>query len=68
MPETPEVVVEPTKPTRMQRIKANAATAGIIMIPIALTGASLYAGVKVTKMQLDTAKLNLETAKLNKLP
>ena len=61
-------VVKPVKPSKLSRIKDNAVFAGVILIPIALTAGSVYAGIKVSKMQLDTAKLNLETAKLNKLP
>lgn len=69
MPETPEtpVVVEPSKPSKLKRIKANAVTAGIFVIPVVLTGASMYYSGKLVRMQLDTAKLNLEAAKLNKL-
>jgi hypothetical protein len=63
--ETPKVV-EPSKPSKLNRIKANALMAGIYVIPMAIVGVSLYAGVKTTKMQLDTAKINLEIAKLNK--
>jgi len=64
-PETPKVV-EPPKPTKKQRIKDAAIMTAWIVIPVALTGASVYAGLKVNQMQLETAKLNLETAKLNK--
>lgn len=56
---------EPIKPSKMQRIGSVAATTGIIVIPLVLTGASMYLASKMTKMQFDTAKLNLETAKLN---
>ena len=61
----PEPVI---KPSKLDKIKANLFMAGVITIPVALTGASLYVTSKMLKMQLDTAKLNLETAKLNKLP
>lgn len=57
---------ESIKPTKMSRIKDAAITAGIFIVPIALTVGSVYAGVKVSKMQFETAKLNLESAKLNK--
>lgn len=69
MPETPEtpVVVEPSKPSKLKRIKAHAVTAGIFAIPVVLTGASMYYSGRLVRMQLDTAKLNLEAAKLNKL-
>lgn len=63
--ETPKVV-EPVKPSKWDRIKSNAAMAGFIVIPIALTGASMYVATKTSKMNLETAKLNFETAKLNK--
>jgi hypothetical protein len=53
------------KPTKLSRIKDAAVTAGVIAIPLALTVGSVYAGLKVSKMQFETAKLNLETAKLN---
>jgi len=58
---------EPAKPTKLQRIKAAAITTGIITIPTVIVAASLYAGMKVSINQLETAKINLEAAKLNKL-
>ena len=61
-----EHVVEPVKVTKMQRIKSNVIAATWIAIPVAVTGGLMYASVKLTKMQLDTAKLNLEAAKLTK--
>lgn len=63
--ETPKVVELP-KPTKKQRIKDAAIMTAWIVIPVALTGGSVYAGVKVSKLNLETAKLNLEIAKLNK--
>lgn len=59
--------VEQPKSSRLTRIKDATITAGIIVIPVGLTVVSFVYGVKMTKMQHDTAKLNLETAKLNKL-
>ncbi len=56
---------ETPKPTKLSRIKDVAITAGIIVIPVALTVGSVYAGLKVSKDQLETARLNLEAAKLN---
>lgn len=63
--ETPKVV-EPVKPSKLSRIKDAAITAGIFVIPAAVIGGSMYASIKMTSMQLDTAKLNLEAAKLSK--
>lgn len=59
-------IVEPVKQSKMQRIKANAAVAAWIGIPVALTGVAMYASVKLTMTQLETARLNLEAARLNK--
>lgn len=61
--ETPEVV-ELHKPSKLSRIKSNAVAVGIYTIPIALVGGLMYASVKMTAMQLETAKLTLEAAKL----
>jgi hypothetical protein len=57
---------EPVKPSKLSRIKSAAVTTGIIVIPVAVVVGSMYASVKMTKTQLETAKLNLEAAKLNK--
>ena len=57
---------EPSKPSKLKKIKDNLVTVGMIAIPVAVIGTSMYLGVKTTKIQLDIAKLNLETAKLNK--
>lgn len=64
MSETVTPVSEPSKPSKLARIKSNLATAGIVVIPIAVFGGLMYASVKMTGMQLETAKLNLETAKI----
>jgi hypothetical protein len=68
MPETTETikVVESPKPSKLERVKSVAVTVAWIAIPTALTGGMMYASLKMSKMQLDTAKLNLEAAKLNK--
>lgn len=66
MSETATPVVEPSKPSKLNRIKSVTITAAWIIVPVAVTGASMYFGIKTTKMQLDTAKLNLEIAKLTK--
>ena len=58
---------EPVKPSKLQRIKSNALMAGVFVIPIALTGASMYYSGRLVKMQLETSRLNLEAAKLNHL-
>lgn len=63
--ETPKVV-ELSKPSKLDRIKSAAITTGIFVIPTVVSGGLLYVSVKMTKMQLDTAKLNLETARLTK--
>lgn len=63
--ETPKVV-EPSKPSKLKRIKNNAVTAAWVIIPVGLTGASMFYSGKLVKMQLETAKLTLEAAKLNK--
>jgi hypothetical protein len=55
------------KPSKLERIKRNAAAAAWITLPVAVTGGLMFLSVKMTKTQLETAKLNLETAKLNRL-
>jgi|tagenome__1003787_1003787.scaffolds.fasta_scaffold7250570_1 hypothetical protein len=64
--ETPAVPVDKrSKPSKLQRIKDVTITTGIIVIPVALSAASVYYTVKMGKLQLDTAKLNLEAAAKN---
>jgi hypothetical protein len=63
--ETP-TLVEPSKPSKLKRIKSAAVTTGFIAIPVVLTGASMLYSGKLAKMQLETAKLTLEAAKLSK--
>jgi hypothetical protein len=67
MPETPETpkVVESTKPSKLDRAKSVAITAGITVIPTLVTVGISAIGFKTGKMQFDAAKLNLEAAKLN---
>lgn len=55
---------EPIKPSKLQRVKSAAITAGFFGTCAVITGGSIYAGLKMTKMQLETAKLNLEAAKI----
>lgn len=57
---------EPIKPSKLQRIKSAALVAGFYGTCAAVTGGSIYAGLKMTKMQLETARLNLEAAKIAK--
>ena len=59
-----EQVLEPIKLSRLDRIKSNAVEAAWIIIPVVVTGASMYYSGRLVKMQLDTAKLSLEAAKL----
>lgn len=66
MSETETPKVEPSKPSKLKRIKNTAITAAWIIVPVAVTGASMYYSGRLVKMQLDTAKLNLEAAKLTK--
>lgn len=54
------------QPSKLSKVKDAAIMTGIFVIPVAITGASLYFGVKMQKMQLDAARLNLEAARLNK--
>lgn len=54
------------KPSKLERIKSAAATTAIFVIPSVVLGGSVYASLKMSKMQLETAKLNLEAARLNK--
>lgn len=63
---TPETEPKPelVKPSKMDRIKSAAVTAGISMIPVGLTVGTALIGYKTGRMQFDAAKLNLETAKL----
>jgi hypothetical protein len=62
--ETPEVL-EPTKPSKLARIKSAAITTGIIAIPGALMVVPTVLGYKTSLNQLEAAKLTLEAAKLN---
>jgi hypothetical protein len=55
------------KPSKLKRIKANVVVATWIALPVAVTGGLMFASVKMTKMQLDTARMNLEAAKLKHL-
>lgn len=66
MSETELKVIEPAKPSKLDRIKSTAITAAWVAIPTIVMGGSIFASYKMSKMQLDTAKINLETAKLNK--
>jgi hypothetical protein len=61
-----EPVVESSK-SKLNRIKDTAVTVGFFVIPAAVVAGSMYASVKMTKTQLETARLNLEAAKLNRL-
>jgi hypothetical protein len=54
------------KPSKLDRIKTVAGITAIFVVPTAVTLFGVYASVKMSKMQLDAAKLNLEAAKLNK--
>lgn len=65
--ETPEVVIKPSKPSKLDRVKSGAAVTAMIVLPSAIVAASSIASFKMVKMQLETAKINLETAQLNKL-
>jgi len=58
--------IEPVKPSKLTRVKDAAIITGIFVIPAAVIAASMYASIKMTSTQLETAKLNLETAKLNR--
>ena len=63
---TAEPIVETDeKPSRLKKIGANLAVAGIYVIPVAIMGGSMYYGWKVTSMSLETAKLNLAIATAN---
>jgi D-aminopeptidase len=66
MSETPDVLEQPSKPSKLSRIKSNAIMAGIYIVPVALAGGSMYVTTRNAKIALETAKLNLEAAKLNK--
>lgn len=61
--ETPEVI-EPSKPSKLIRVRNAALTAGIFVIPTAVMVGASYAGLKTSMNNLDAAKLALETAKL----
>lgn len=56
-----ESVIE--KPSKLQRIAAGAIATGIFVIPAAITAGSIYYGIKMQKMQYETAQLNLEAAR-----
>ena len=59
--------LEPVKPSKLTRIRDAAIVTGIFVIPAAVIAGSMYASIKMTKTQLETARLNLEAVKLNKL-
>jgi hypothetical protein len=63
----PEIIPEPepVKRSKLRRIKSAAATVGIFTIPSALVGGMMYFTYKISKMDLETAKINLEAAKLH---
>ena len=65
-PLTP-VEPEPVKPSKLDRVKDAAITVAWISIPVAVTGGLTYLSIKMTRTQLETARLNLEAAKLNRL-
>jgi hypothetical protein len=58
---------EPIKSSKLEKIKSAAIVVGFYGSCAAITGGSMYFGWKLTKMQLDTAKLTLEAAKLKNL-
>lgn len=58
--------VEQPKPSKLDRIKSAAIMTGVLVIPTAMVAGSMFASLKMCKMQLETARLNLEAAKLNK--
>jgi hypothetical protein len=65
MPENDNVVeLEPSKKSKTERVKNAAIMTGVFVLPVALTVGSLAAGYKMTKLQLETAKVNLEAARL----
>jgi hypothetical protein len=62
--ETESKQEESIKPSKFDRVKSAAVTAGIFVIPLAVTVGATAVGYKTSKMSFDTAKLNLETAQL----
>lgn len=62
--EDESVAQESIKPSRLRRIKNATVTAGIYGIPTGLVVGFLVVGYKMSKMDLEAAKLNLETARL----
>lgn len=64
MPTHNESQAEFHGPSRKQKIIGNLVVGGAFVLPLVLTGAGIYFGMKSTKMQLDAAKLNLESARL----
>ena len=61
-------VFEPSKPSKLERVKSVAITAAFIGVPVGVTVGLSVLSYRMVGMQLETAKLNLEAAKLNKLP
>jgi hypothetical protein len=62
--ETANVVEESIpEPSKLSKVGTAAATVGIFVIPVVLSGASAVFGWKISKMNYETAVLNLEAAK-----
>jgi hypothetical protein len=60
----PPVELTESGPSTLSKIGTAALTTGMTIIPIAVTAGAGYFGVKIVKLNLDTAKLNNATAKI----
>lgn len=63
---TPEP--EPIKRSKLKRIKSTAIDVGVFyLFPVTMVGGLMFFGYKISKMDLEAARLNLEAAKLQDL-
>lgn len=60
---SPESIVSVEKTSLLKKVGSVAVVTGIYVIPVAISVGSAYYGIKILKMNNETAKLNLEVAK-----
>lgn len=52
------------RPSLKQKIVGNIVVGGAFVLPVAVTGAAIFFGMKQSRMQLETARLSLQAAKI----